>query len=314
MIYLAIITIGLILGLEFMGIRYRFPDQYEIYMDAVVEMLVDIKNKLSPYVINIGYNLLYGFSFCQIQMNKGIKLITPYVKDIKKYLKDNGFIEEVNLIIMDIIGKNGKVVNSLISRHDDKMRCQLNILEPYFEEENHMGILINDKNEKTGFVNKIFHEKIASTADYKLSKITFMMVELEHNGNKYTIELKNNTSNYYIVNNSLNQNFFKYYLNTILNVPINEANFDYTITIIDHNVNFITLLPHQHIVFNENDYTIFPILETTETNDTTESGETNDTCVPESTDTQLSNCINNDEQFSIDSDKSDDFVKLEPDI
>jgi hypothetical protein len=120
--------------------------------------------------------------------------------------------------------------------------------------------------------------------------------------------LKDDTYNYYIVNNSLNQNFFKYYLKNVLKVPINEANFDYTVSIIDHNVNILTLLPHQHIVFNEHDYTVFPILET---NDTTESEETNDTCVPESTDTQLSNCINNDEQSISDSDKSDDFVKLD---
>jgi hypothetical protein len=97
-------------------------------------------------------------------------------------------------------------------------------------------------------------------------------------------------------------------LKNVLKVPINEANFDYTVSIIDHNVNILTLLPHQHIVFNEHDYTVFPILET---NDTTESEETNDTCVPESTDTQLSNCINNDEQSISDSDKSDDFVKLD---
>ena len=43
MIYLAIISLALILGLEWMGIRYRFPIQYEIYIAAVVEMLVNIK-------------------------------------------------------------------------------------------------------------------------------------------------------------------------------------------------------------------------------------------------------------------------------
>jgi len=280
MIYLAIIPLGLILGLilgllgllglERMWSRYRFQNEYEICIDVVVKTLVYIKNTLTPIMIDIGYKLLYTFSICQIHMNKAVKLITFYVKDIKKYLKDNGFVEEVNLVIINIIGKNGKVVNSLVSHYNEKMCCQLNSLELYFNQESHMGILLHDKNEKTDCVNKIFYEKIPSTEDYRLSKITFIMVELEHNENKYTIELKNNRSNYYIVNNSLNQNFFKYYLTTELNVPINEDKFDYTVTIIDHNANLITLLPNQNLTLNEDDYNILPILEpiTTYTNNT----------------------------------------------
>ena len=310
MIYLAIITIGLILGLEFMGIRYRFPDQYEIYMDTVVETLVDIKNTLTPIMIDIGYKLLYTFSVCQIQFNKIVKLITSYVKDFKQYLKDKGLIEEIKKQSIEIIYKNGDVEHKLLI--SDK--TPLETFAYMFEPDKHMGVLLSDKDFESGCINRVYREKLHDIRDYKLSNINFMMIELEHDNDKHPIVLKDDTYNYYIVNNSLNQNFFKYYLKNVLNSPINEDKFDYTVTIIDHNVNFITLLPHQHIVFNEHDYTIFPILETTETNDTTESGETNDTCVPESTDTQLSNCINNDEQFSIDYDKSDDFVKLEPDI
>jgi hypothetical protein len=309
MIYLAIITIGLILGLEFMGIRYRFPDQYEIYMDAVVETLVDIKNTLTPIMIDIGYKLLYTFSVCQIQFNKIVKLITSYVKDFKQYLKDKGLIEEIKIQSIEIISKNGDVEHKLLI--SDK--TPLEMFAYMFEPDKHMGVLLSDKDFESGCINRVYREKLHDIRDYKLSNINFMMIELEHDNDKHPIVLKDDTYNYYIVNNSLNQNFFKYYLKNVLNSPINEDKFDYTVTIIDHNVNFITLLPHQHIIFNEHDYTIFPILETTETNDTTESGETNDTCVPESTDTQLSNYINNDEQSISDSDKSDDFVKLDAD-
>ena len=84
------------------------------------------------------------------------------------------------------------------------------------------GMLVSDKNEETGCINKIYYKDIVSTIEYKLSKINFMMIELEHEGNKHTIELKNDIFNYYIVNNFLNQNFFKYYLKNILKVPINE--------------------------------------------------------------------------------------------
>jgi hypothetical protein len=124
-----------------------------------------------------------------------------------------------------------------------------------------------------------------------------MMIELEHDGNKYTIDLKNDETNYYIVNNCLNQNFFKYYLKNVLKVSINTAKFDYIVTIIDNNANIITLLPHQYIIFNEYDYTIFPVSNTP----------------VHDNDSSISDRYNNDEQTSIDSDKSDDFVKLEAD-
>jgi hypothetical protein len=304
MIYLAIITIGLILGLELMGIGFRFQLDYDTYNKYVNINLNELFVKISPTLIKLCYKLLYTFSVCQIQFNKLIKLITPYVKDVKKYLKDKGFIEEVKTQIIDIISKNGDVENVLII--SDK--TPLEELSNGFDPDRHAGVLLSDKDFETGCINMIYYEKTPVIRDYKLSNINFMMIELEHENEKHPIVLKDDTYNYYIVNNSLNQNFFKYYLKNVLKVPINEANFDYTVSIIDHNVNILTLLPHQHIVFNEHDYTVFPILET---NDTTESEETNDTCVPESTDTQLSNCINNDEQSISDSDKSDDFVKLD---
>jgi hypothetical protein len=307
MIYLAIITLGLICGLEWMGIQYRFPIQYEIYISMIIEMLVDIKNKLTPVMIDICYKLLYIFSVCQIQFNKMVKLISPYVKDVKQYLKDKGLMEDIPIQIIELISKNGDVEHKLII--SDK--TPLEEVTFMFNPDRHTGILLYDKNFELGYINKIYYEKGPFIRDYKLSNINFMMIELVHENEKHPIVLKNDTYNYYIVNNSLNQNFFKYYLKNVLKVPINENKFDYTVFIIDDNVNFITLLPHQHIVFNEHDYTIFPILEVTETNNTTESGETNNTCVPENTHIQSSISINNDEQSSCDSDKSDDFVNLD---
>ena len=69
------------------------------------------------------------------------------------------------------------------------------------------------------------------------------------------ISLKSKEFNYYVVNNILDEIFFKYYANTILKIPTTEP-FDYKVTIIDHNVNTITLLPGQTLVFKEDDYNL----------------------------------------------------------
>ena len=298
MIYLAIITIGLIVGLEFMGIRYNFQLDYDTYNKYVNINLNELFVKISPTLIKLCYKLLYTFSFCQIQFNKIVKLIIPYVKDVKQYLKDKGLIEEIKMQSIEIICKNGDVEHRLLI--SDK--TPLEAFEHLFELDKHMGVLLYDKDFETGCINNIYREKLHDIRDYKLSNINFMMIELEHENEKHPIVLKNNTHNYYIVNNSLNQNFFKYYLKNIIKAPINEDNFNYTVTIIDHNVNMLTLLPHQHIVFDEHDYTIHHInnIESTPTTFTTPTVPTTPT-----------DTIIDEQSSNSDSDKSDDFVKLD---
>lgn len=309
MMYL-IILISLIVGLQFMDINVRFPFNYEIYLNYLFEKIeglkpqyMYLKEKMVPVIIKLGYNLLYGFSVCQIQMNKMKNMLVPYVKICKKYLKDNNILVEVKIQTLNLIDKNGIVNTKMIisdNAYDLDQLCKC-----VFDYENVSGAVLHDMDNEGKCINIIYMEKCPELKegklDYKLSKFAFMMIELEHNNEKYTIELKNDEYNYYIVNNSLNKNFFKYYFKNILKAPINYDNFDYTVTIIDHNVNFITLLPEQYIIFNETDYTIFPISETDKSTNCVDSSDT------------VNTTNNNDEQDSIDSDKSDGFVKLDAD-
>jgi hypothetical protein len=295
-----IILISFIAGFGFLNIR--FPFNYDIYVNYLIEKLeylrpkyVYLKDKISPILIKLGYNLLYGFSVCQIQVNKMKKMLVPHIENVKKYLKDNNIIVEVTTQIVKIVDKNGDIEHMLV--RTDKI--PLEQLSYMFDENRHIGLFVYDKNFETGCTNKIYYEKFPDIIDYKVSNVNFMMIELEHNNEKYTIELKNNEYNYYIVNNSLNQKFFKYYLKNIIKAPIDDI-FNYTVTIIDYNINIITLLPEQYIIFNENDYTIFPI---SETDNSTNYVDISDTI----------NTNNNDEKDSIDSDKSEGFVKLEVD-
>lgn len=301
-----IILISLIVGLQFMDINVRFLFNYEIYLNYLFEKIEGLKSqyiyfkeKMVPVLIKLGYNLLYGFSVCQIQMNKMINMLVPYVKICKKYLKDNNILDEVKIQTLNLIDKNG-IINTKM-KISDKAYDLDQLCKCVFDYENVSGAVLHDIDNEGKCINIIYMEKCPELKegklDYKLSKFSFIMVKIEHNNEKHTIELKNDKYNYYIVNNSLNKNFFKYYLKNILKVSTNDDNFDYTITIIDNNVNFITLLPEQYIIFNEDDYTIFPITETIKPTNYVDISDTTNN--------------NNHEQDSIDSDKSDDFVKLE---
>jgi hypothetical protein len=199
--------------------------------------------------------------------------LVPYWEKLEKYLKDNNIIIEIKSDIVMIIDKNGNIDNVL----NIPKESQIEVLSNLFNESKHDGFYIYDKNYKKGYTNKIYFEKVPPKIYYEESKVNFIAIEIEYNTKKYNIDLKNNDSNYYIVNNSLNQNFFKYYLKNVLKISIDEHNFNYICTFIDYNVDIFTLNQNQSLLFNLYDYSIFPF----------------------------------DNSFDYESDKSDDFVKLE---
>lgn len=299
MVYLAILF-GLLICVGIIDINVRFPLNYELYINYLLEKMeglnpqyMYLKDKVSPILIKVGYNLLYGLSVCQIEMKN---MLVPHIKRFRQYLKDNNIIEEITTQIVKTIDKNNNIDSICIISN----KTPLELFSGIYDENRHIGLFLCDKNFDTNCVNYIYYEKTPVTKDYKLSNIKFMMIELEHENTKHTIELKNAEHNYYIVNNSLNQNFFKYYLKHILKVPINEDNFEYKLTIIDHNVDFINLQHHQHIVIEEQGYKIYPEKITNNSEDTQNTTSTSSTDIT-------------DEPASGSGNESDDFVKLDAD-
>lgn len=277
----------LISGLFVELYRNNYPNNYEKMLNKIIvkynELKLEIeKNELiKEKAIDMSYKCIYFYSLCQIECNKVNNIISPVVVSLWKllinYLKDKNIIVDVKTQVLKIIDKNGNVEYNITIL--DKFTIETS--KPLFNNKKHSGTILYDKNIETGIINGIYNESFPETLDYKESDIKFMSIELEHEKNVIAIKLKSNSHNYYIVGNSLNQNFFKYYLKNILKININEDNFDYKVTIIDNNVNFITLKPNQHIIIGKHDYDI------------------------------VSEEPANDE--TSDSDKSDDFIKLDSD-
>ena len=302
--YLLIILV--IIVCEMNGINIissNFPINYEIYIAEILEIINKQKEKLVPIMVRIGYKLIYCVSLCQIRYNRIKNVVSPKINilgsSINNYLKESGFMIEPTMIetkrMLILIDNNGNEIRKLVTTNisiNDK-----ELLEVSNNNENYSCIILLDKNSDTGCINDVFYQNLPESFEYEVCEINFMAIELDHNDKTYVINLKPEGHNYYIVNNSLNQNFFKYYIKNVLKSDINEDNFDYKVTIIDHNVNIITLLPNQHIILYKNSYQVFPIL----------SENTIDTI--DTTITQ--NNINDTLSTNSDSDKSDDFIKLD---
>lgn len=297
--YLLIILV--IIVCEMNGINIissNFTINYEIYIAEILKIINKQKEKLVPIMVRIGYNLIYCVSLCQIRYNRIKNVVSPKINilgsSINNYLKESGFMIEPTMIetkrMLILIDNNGNEISKLVTTNisiNDK-----ELLEVSNKDENYSCIILLDKNSDTGCINDVFYQNLPESFEYEVSEINFMAIELEHNDKTYVINLKPDGHNYYIVNNSLNQNFFKYYIKNVLKSPINEDNFDYKVTIIDHNVNIITLLPNQHIILDKHTYQVFPILSENNTNTT-------------------QNIINDTVSTNSDSDKSDDFIKVD---
>ena len=229
-----------------------------INLNKIVEKLSSIKE--NQLIIQGCYNLLYWFSLCQIQFNKIKNSIEPTITlltiSVDKYLKDKGLLKELPIQTVILIDKNGRQIN-------DTLILTNNDLKKYIEMKvnnlNVSNLILLDNNKHKGYVNYVIFDNLLEDVfgfDYKESNINFFNIELEHNNKTYNIILKDSTFNYYIVNNSLNQIFFEYYIKNVLKIDINVDFIDYKVTIIDQNVNVFTLLPNQSIRFYENEYTI----------------------------------------------------------
>ena len=216
----------------------------------------NVKNKLTekitPLMISLCYNCVYIYSLCNIKFNIVKNTINRQFMLLWSYLKENKILTETITIINTfiLIDANGNEINIIMSNKNN-----VEFIELACKPHNYSGLFLMDKNIETECVNNVFYTSFPTTFDYKISKISFMSIKLEYENKIYSINLKNNKYNYYIVNNCLNQTFLKYYIKNILKIPINETKFDYKLSIIDNNVNFITLLPNQYILIMEDDYT-----------------------------------------------------------
>lgn len=219
------------------------------YINSLKNILT---TKITSLMITLGYNCLYIYSLGNIQFNK----INRQFILLLSYLKENKILTETIIInTFILIDANGNKINEIMSNKNNiefiKLECN---------KHNYSGLVLMDKNNETKCVNNVFYTSFPTTFDYKLSNISFMSIELEHENKIHSINLKNNKYNYYIVNNCLNKMFFKYYIKNVLKTQINTNTFDYKLSIIDNNVNIITLLPNQYILILEDDYQIHPLI------------------------------------------------------
>ena len=95
-----------------------------------------------------------------------------------------------------------------------------------------------------------FIQELNKDSNLTPSNVRFLSINLTHNNKTYEINLKTDEHDFHVEHMKLNASFFHYYLTQVLKVEIheNENDFQYTLTIIDDNVNVIEFTHHDYIV------------------------------------------------------------------
>lgn len=225
-------------------------------------------SKFNNFVANILYNLLYWYSVVQIKFTKALNLLFSLQmtfliekeknKDDKElytfnYIFNSGKIHhtEQNKMSEEIIvrKKDDCPYGLYVILHNDPINLNTTnaiLIDPNDLYECNDSEVLNQCNQ--------FEKAKSMILNCEVSNIRFMAIDIKYNNEIYPIFLQK-TKNYYIVGNKLNELFFKYYLINELNVCITDnTNFDYKVTILDHNVNVILLEKKDALIIEKDTY------------------------------------------------------------
>jgi hypothetical protein len=157
-------------------------------------------------LIQISLKAIHFYSKLQI-------ITTKVFMQTKEFINTNPFLKK----IFDEIYKK-EVINEICQVKPGEIYIKpitTNILDIHFDEneESIFYIFSDNIGAVDKCVNRVFLYSQPFNANYEISNVKFMLLEIKLNGKTYKIELKNEESNYYIVNNIFDKNFFIYYLN-----------------------------------------------------------------------------------------------------
>lgn len=183
--------------------------------------------KYEDFIVTVSYNFIYVYSKAQIFYMNIVKKVNKKIEETPKLLK---LKNDLDLLLNQ---KNDKAVmiecikNGVLSDNLSMTECDFALYSR-----------LDDS--KKCLNKKIVYDLDESIVVYEVSDIKFLLVELKNGTNTYKIDLKTDAYNFYIVGNRFTKQFFQYYLTEILKKS-DESVDDYSVHLIDHNVNSVQL-------------------------------------------------------------------------
>jgi hypothetical protein len=232
-----------------------YPREYDIILTQILTNIQ--QNKIiKPYwslLITVFYNIIYAYSFCQVTLNQTIRFIEPYLQEGIKNIHSR-VISDIN-------------TNTNTNTNTDTTKT---VTIVYSSSEANL-IIVRSPAPKNDMIILDKAPESLENVTYETSTPHFLSLYLkiitsDNKETSYNIELSSDKMNFYVVGNVFNSNFFKYYLQNVLNVKIdidvdididnNNKLFAYTLELMDHNVSMVYLNETQSILINKDGYEI----------------------------------------------------------
>lgn len=244
-------------------------EQYKLtFIENYTLNMLFAKYYLENLSIHMSLKIVYLYSKIQIFWNKTIRYSSPKInvisKEINNYLLKFKIIKEkilTNETNIEIYKNGNKIKSFLLNKEiqtldiksvNDIIKNNLDVVIDYDL------ITIIPINEKI-LQNIICYNKIPENFNYEESSIKFLSLQLKYLDKSIEIQLKTDKYNFYMVGNILNQSFFRYFIENIIQtkIPIPIChNFEYKISLLDQNVNMIELNESDIIIILKDNYKI----------------------------------------------------------
>ena len=195
-------------------------------------------NKAIPnYLLNLSYKIsyvtIYYYSKLQLGFIKTKNNITNYAKSVPVL---NNLLTYIKYKKCTFTSVNDKFI----------------ICNKFNEEHNLDYKIIIRFNKILDWEYKYYELLQHKQADYK-----FIMTEIIIDDKKFLIYFTTNNYNYLIVNNNIDKHFINYFLKTHYNDLVKDLEIEnYTIRIVDHNVNITEFDSSKTLIIKETEYLI----------------------------------------------------------
>jgi hypothetical protein len=107
---------------------------------------------------------------------------------------------------------------------------------------------------------------------HEVSNVQFISVRINIGSVEYNLKLETPEYSFYVIGNELNVDWVRYYFIKFLHITLTPE-VEYEMSIVDDNVQFITLTQYESLVFEKDDYELFSYIENKDADDGLRQGQ-----------------------------------------
>jgi hypothetical protein len=205
------------------------------------------------FIVELSMKMIYIYSKTQIIYNNCSTKINSYINENQIILTQKVVKNEIYQI------QNGDIYKKFSSVNVLEQFVNFNLFEDF---NNNLFIYSDNINPlEHNCINKVIMNENNISLKYDISTIKFMLLEVSINNKTYKITLKNDSYNYYIVDNVFDKKFFIYYFknhntDTLSNEDIDTIKDKIIIKLIDNNVDVreLEITDEKNIVIKKDSY------------------------------------------------------------